>query len=74
MSEMIERVAMRIVGESFDTIAIWQARDYARAAIEAMREPSDEAKAAFNEYAQCIGSFDSGWDALIRHWLTAGVA
>lgn len=38
---------------------------FARAAIEAMRHPTDEMMKRFNALAQCEGFIKEGWNALI---------
>jgi len=41
MSEMVDRVAMALRGQKIGTKVLWTYEDLARAAIEAMREPTD---------------------------------
>lgn len=42
MGEMIERVKNAIMGASFDALGPGEAESYAKAAIEAMREPTPQ--------------------------------
>ena len=64
MSEMVERVARAIVAEYGPDG--WDADDYrrmARAAIAAMREPTDAMIDVLNRHAQCEGFIEEGWRA-----------
>lgn len=64
MSEMIERVAKALGGGDWDSCPNdrprW--REDARAAIEAMREPTEEMIEAANE---CEASWKSIWPAML---------
>lgn len=65
MSEMIERVAGAIV-ENNMRLSWEEARDLARAAIKAMRDPTDEMKAAAD--VSVSGEFyppDMTWELMI---------
>lgn len=65
--DVVERVAVAVAAhmngsmpeDAFDT------RQIARAAIEAMREPTEPMLAALNGYAQCSGYLPEGWSAAI---------
>lgn len=72
--EMVERVARAIsVAIKYnDVLAHYsyeqrqaEMNDVARAAIEAMREPTPEMLDALNAKAQCIGYLPEGYDAMI---------
>lgn len=69
MSEMVERVAraQAILGghflEEFDLGEREVAFDFARAAITAMREPTDAMRNAF--YVDNYGDADKAWQAMI---------
>lgn len=74
MSEMIERVAKAIYESAYGPQANWenlgreQKSEYlkhARAAIAAMRKPTQGMLEALNRRAQCISDIDGGWCAAI---------
>lgn len=74
MDEMVERVARAMYeiwypcgmppwGEAVISKETW--RKSARAAIEAMREPTAAMQDAFRSWALPIGELDKGWNAAI---------
>ncbi len=71
MSEMVERVAMAI-GELGTEMEFFRAEKLARAAIEAMREPSDAMIKAGNKcyegfrYPSCITFYEEMIDAALK--------
>jgi hypothetical protein len=62
MNEMVERVAKAISGSGVTSPASLRK---ARAAIAAMREPTDEMLSAFSSWAMPIGYTKEGWSAAI---------
>lgn len=77
MSEMIERVALAIMRvETEDKISDYY--KFARAAIEAMREPTEDMKNCSEEIhwgyrCQVCGGLTEGWQIMIDAALTSGV-
>jgi len=75
--KMIERVARAMasadgmhpdtVSNDEDQVPIWKAyASLSSSAIEAMMEPTEAMAEAFREYAQPIGYFEEGYQAMIR--------
>jgi hypothetical protein len=72
MTNMIERVAKAILAEHTESMFdIFHARVYARAAIAAMREPTDEMVRQCMVYTQCMDTghtrddAEGAWQAMI---------
>lgn len=62
---MVERVALVVENGPWGLIGKADARLIARAAIEAMRKPTEEMERALNSYAVCAGYVPEGWGAAI---------